>query len=366
LMDLSLELGVEIDQYGCTMPGCKAQLVRFFRQNERKMTICELRRRRHEVALFLSLRLYKIPCLTEIVSLTCSFLPFDSQEKDYEIIDTLRSERGLEKADGNLYELHEAIHIETDTEVILEVFHIEDTDAVPMFLQRELVMSNVLHKHTNIWQIIDEIRLHDRIIIVRHRVECTLSSIITQHGALDINRIRDYMRQLLTFIHDCHSRDVICDGISSGSIYIDENHTLKITRNPANFYDPPERLMADSEETRAQVNSEKKDVWSLGCVFAKLGKGGWLFNFERTDLQDLDVLHKIFRTLGTPEPDTWPHNPELQEYFATHPHFPRQPIPELVPRLNKNGIDLLERMLLFDPNERISAKDALRLPFFDE
>lgn len=70
--------------------------------------------KRHEVALFLSLRLCEIPCLVEIISLVCSFLPFDSSEKDYEVTDTLRSERGLEKADGNLYELHEAVHIETD------------------------------------------------------------------------------------------------------------------------------------------------------------------------------------------------------------------------------------------------------------
>jgi len=364
LVDLCLGHGVDVDQFGCTMPGCKAQLGRFFEQNERKMTICELRRLRHEVALFLSLRLCEIPCLVEIVSLVCSFLPFDSSEKDYEVTDTLRSERGLEKADGNLYELHEAVHVETDTEVILEVFHIEEKGMIPTFLQRELAMSSVLHKHTNIWQIIDEIRLDDRIIIVRHRVECTLSSIITMHGALEIDLIRNYMHQLLTFINDCHSRDVICDGISSGSIYIDENDTLKITRNPANFYDPPERLMADSEETRNQVNSEKKDVWSLGCVFAKLGKGGWLFNFERTDVQDLDVLHKIFKTLGTPEQHTCPNTPELQEYFANHPPFPRLHIPKLVPRLNEDGIDLLQQMLAFDPKERISAEDALAHPFF--
>lgn len=112
------------------------------------------------------------------------------------------------------------------------------------------------------------------------------------------------------------------------------------------------------------VNSEKKDVWSLGCVFAKLGKGGWLFNFERTDVQDLDVLHKIFKTLGTPEQHTCPNTPELQEYFANHPPFPRLYIPKLVPRLNEDGIDLLQQMLAFDPEERISAKDALAHPFF--
>jgi serine/threonine protein kinase len=359
-----MDIGLEVSKHGVTLPGCKSQLGRLIERNERKMTIYELRRHRHEVSLFLSLRLFKIPFLMEMVSLVCSFLPFESEKKDYEITDTLRSERGLEKADGNLYELHEAVHIETDTEVVMEVFHIEEKGVLPTFLQRELKMSSVLHKHANIWQIIDEIRMDDRIMIIRHRVECTLSTIITQRGALDIETIKNYMHQLLTFIHDCHSHNVICDGISSGSIYIDENNVLKITRNPANFYDPPERLMADSEERRAQVSSEKKDVWSLGCVFAKLGKGGWLFNFERSDVQDLDVLHKIFKTLGTPERQDCPDTPELHDYFASYPPFRRQCIPELVPRLNRRGIHLLERMLCFDPEERISAEEALRHPFF--
>ena len=74
------------------------------------------------MALFLSLRLCEIPCLVEIVSLVCSFLPFDSSEKDYEVTDTLRSERGLEKADGNLYELHEAVHVETGAHQSYEKF----------------------------------------------------------------------------------------------------------------------------------------------------------------------------------------------------------------------------------------------------
>jgi len=366
LVELCLSLNLEVSQHGASIPGSAMYLGRLFRKNERKMTIHELRKFRHEIALYLSLQLSHIPCLMEIVSLACSFLPFESTQQDYEITDTLRSERGLEKADGNLYELHEAVHTETDTEVVLEVFHIEENGVLPTFLQRELAMSSILHKHANIWQIIDEIRLPDRIIIVRHRVECTLSSIITMHGALEIGLIKNYMHQLLTFIHDCHSRNIICDGISSGSIYIDENQVLKITRNPANFYDPPERLMADSEARRTLVSSEKKDVWSLGCVFAKLGKGGWLFNFERTDVQDLDVLHKIFKTLGTPAIHTCPNTPEMQDYFDNQPCYPRQPIHELVPNLSAHGIDLLEKMLTFDPKTRISAEEALRHPFFDD
>lgn len=34
--------------------------------------------------------------------------------------------------------------------------------------------------------------------------------------------------------------------------------------------------------------------------------------------------------------------------------------------LDKNGLDLLDRMLIYDPAKRISAKQALQHPYFDD
>jgi enoyl-[acyl-carrier protein] reductase II len=45
-----------------------------------------------------------------------------------------------------------------------------------------------------------------------------------------------------------------------------------------------------------------------------------------------------------------------------------KPVPwkELVPRLDANGIDLLKKLLCYDPEKRISAADALEHPFFKD
>jgi len=39
---------------------------------------------------------------------------------------------------------------------------------------------------------------------------------------------------------------------------------------------------------------------------------------------------------------------------------------KLIPQLDANGIDLLERMLVYEPGRRISAKQALQHPYFFE
>jgi serine/threonine protein kinase len=39
---------------------------------------------------------------------------------------------------------------------------------------------------------------------------------------------------------------------------------------------------------------------------------------------------------------------------------------EIVPNLDDNGIDLLKKLLEYDPEKRISAADALEHPFFKD
>jgi len=46
--------------------------------------------------------------------------------------------------------------------------------------------------------------------------------------------------------------------------------------------------------------------------------------------------------------------------------FKEEPLEKYVPKLDKDGMDLLEKMLLIDPEKRISAEDALKHPFFND
>lgn len=62
--------------------------------------------------------------------------------------------------------------------------------------------------------------------------------------------------------------------------------------------------------------------------------------------------------MGTPTEETWPGVSQLKEYKSTFPNFSSQSLDKIV-NLNESGLDLLKRMLKYDPLERISAKSAM-------
>jgi serine/threonine protein kinase len=79
---------------------------------------------------------------------------------------------------------------------------------------------------------------------------------------------------------------------------------------------------------------------------------------------DSDQLNKIFMTLGTPTPQTWPAMANLPEYKPDFQQYPAQPFKKFLRRLDQVGIDLMQRMLQFDPASRVSAEAAMKHPFF--
>merc|ERR1712100_949045 len=83
---------------------------------------------------------------------------------------------------------------------------------------------------------------------------------------------------------------------------------------------------------------------------------------------EIDELYRIFRGLGTPTDDVWPGVSSLPDYAVTFPKWIKRPISSLIKNnsLDEHGLDLLEKMLKYNPAERISAKQALNHPYFDD
>jgi len=122
------------------------------------------------------------------------------------------------------------------------------------------------------------------------------------------------------------------------------------------YYRAPELIFGATDYTPAI------DVWSAGCVAAELMLGAPLFPGE----SGVDQLVEIIKVLGTPSrAEIGAMNPNYTDF--KFPQIRAHPWAKVFSkRMPPDGVDLVARLLVYDPAARLGALDALAHPFFDE
>jgi mitogen-activated protein kinase 1/3 len=82
----------------------------------------------------------------------------------------------------------------------------------------------------------------------------------------------------------------------------------------------------------------------------------------------IDQLNLILNVVGSPDEHDLASivNEKARNYIASLKSRAKQPFSRLYPEADSNALDLLERLLTFDPNKRIDVTDALAHPYLKQ
>ncbi|KAK9457453.1 kinase-like domain-containing protein [Dipodascopsis uninucleata] len=245
---------------------------------------------------------------------------------------------------------------------------------------RELKLLMHFRGHKNITCLYDmdivDINNFNEIYLYEELMECDMHQIIRSQQPLTDSHYQSFIYQILCGLKYIHSANVLHRDLKPGNLLVNADCELKIcdfglargfSVDPAEnagflteyvatrWYRAPEIMLS------FQSYSTAIDVWSVGCILAEL-LGGKPF-FKGNDY--VDQLYKILHYLGTPKEETLRRisSNRAQEYVRSMPYMPKVPFSKLFPNANPEALDLLEKMLAFDPAERITVQEALEHPY---
>jgi serine/threonine protein kinase len=163
---------------------------------------------------------------------------------------------------------------------------------------------------------------------------------------------RDIKPQNLLVDPSCH-RLKLCDFGSAKRLLKGEMNVSYIC---SRYYRAPELIFGATDYNSAI------DVWSAGCVIAELLLGQPLFPGE----SGVDQLVEIIKVLGTPTRDQiHSMNPNYSEF--KFPQIKAHPWAKVFrSKTPADAIDLISKILVYNPERRLKPLEILLHPFFDE
>ncbi|KAK6467694.1 mitogen-activated protein kinase 1 [Huso huso] len=139
----------------------------------------------------------------------------------------------------------------------------------------------------------------------------------------------------------------------------EHDHTGFLTEYVATrWYRAPEIMLNSKGYTKSI------DIWSVGCILAEMLSNRPIFPGKHY----LDQLNHILGILGSPTPDDLNCiiNMKARNYLQSLPQKPKIPWNKLFPKADGKALDMLDRMLTFNPIKRITVEEALAHPYLEQ
>jgi casein kinase II subunit alpha len=277
---------------------------------------------------------------------------------------------------GKYSEVFEGINVMYNTKCVIKILK----PVKKKKIKREIKILQNLCGGTNIIKLLDVVRdpqTKTPSLIFEYVDNVDFKALYPTLSDLDV---RFYMYELLKALDYAHANGIMHRDVKPHNVMIDHNkRQLRLidwglaefyhkdqeynVRVASRYFKGPE-LLVDMQDYDYSL-----DLWSFGCMFA-----GLIFKkepfFRGND--NKDQLVKIARVLGTDELDAWMDrygltiDPQFRSMINRHTKKPWKKFatPENQNLAVPEAIDLLDKLLRYDPAERLTAREAMEHPYF--
>ena len=278
--------------------------------------------------------------------------------------------------------------ITRDIVVLKEIRQKKTEDAPSKEVLREiLIMMNFSHPHIVKY---NSVFVHKcQVVIEMEFCISSLSNVIKKISKpFYIGQVKKIVRSIALGIKFLHDHDIIHRDIKPGNIFIDENCVVKIGDFGSARISPQQKKENEVEEKKkgsggGKEKKEKRpltpgvgtkwykapeiifggkhydksvDIWSFGCLMAEM----FLLEPLFPGSTDFEMINLIFSFIGFSKEDDKVLKPQLHINFRERP---KDIFENTFDTAEKDSIDLMSKMLVANPNKRITVEEILQHPF---